>query len=293
MIDIRQMRYFVTLAETLHFGRAAERLHLTQPPLTRQIAALEKELGVRLLERHSRQARLTPAGTQFLQDARTVLATFEQACDNARLADRGELGRLSIGFMMHAAHTIVPRLARRYMADHPGVELKLREVIPNVLIDDVLAGRHDVGVVFPPGHVRGLEARVVHREKLCVALYPGHPLAAENIVAPADLEGLPLIATPVEISPALRDSIVAYCRSAGFLPEIRLETQLQQTIVSLVAEELGIALVPESMRRSGIPNVVYRDLSLAPSIEHVLIWRRGNLNPALPSFLALAEEAMA
>jgi len=290
MIDIRQMRYFVTLAETLHFGRAAERLHLTQPPLTRQIAALEKELGVKLLERHSRQAKLTPAGAQFLQDARAVLASFDQACSNARLADKGELGRLSIGFMMHAAHTIVPRLARRYMAHHPGVDLKLREVVPNVLIDDVLADRYDVGVVFPPGLVKGLETRLVHREKLCVAMYPPHPLVQKDLISASDLEGHALIATPVEISPALRDAIIGYCRTAGFLPQIRLETQLQQTIVSLVAEELGIALVPESMRRSGITNVVYRDLANAPSIDHVLIWRTGNINPALPGFLALATD---
>src|ERR1700730_10755984 len=126
MIDIRQMRYFVVLAETLHFGHAAERLHLSQPPLSRQIAALEKELGVRLLERHSRRATLTPAGQRFLEDSRAVLASFDQACRNARLTDRGELGELSIGFMMHAAYTVLPSLTQRYMAAHPHVRVTLR-----------------------------------------------------------------------------------------------------------------------------------------------------------------------
>src|SRR5882757_7463317 len=159
MIDIRQMRYFVVLAETLHFGRAAERLHLTQPPLSRQIAALEQELGVRLLERHSRQAVLTRAGQRFLEDSRAVLAAFDQACRNARLADRGELGELSVGFMMHAAFTVVPGLARRYVTAYPGIDLKLREAMPSTLVDEVLAGRFDAGILFPPGPVRGLEVR--------------------------------------------------------------------------------------------------------------------------------------
>ncbi len=180
MIDIRQMRYFVTLAETLHFGRAAERLHLTQPPLSRQIAALEKELGVKLLERHSRHATLTRAGQSFLEDSRAVLASFDQACRNAKVADRGEIGELSIGFMMHAAYTVLPGVARRYMAAYPDVDVKLCEVVPNVLIEDILAGRFDAGIIFLPGAVRGLEIRPIYREKLCLSVHTSHPLATRT-----------------------------------------------------------------------------------------------------------------
>src|ERR1700761_8227602 len=183
MIDIRQMRYFVVLAETLHFGRAAERLHLSQPPLSRQIAALEKELGVRLLERHSRQAALTHAGQRFLEDSKAVLAAFEQACRNARMADRGEMGELSIGFMMHAAYTVVPALARRFLAAYPGVHLSLKEVVPSTL----------------PGPLRGLESRVIHRECLCLAVHPSHRLASAEVVSARDLDGEPMIVTPVEV----------------------------------------------------------------------------------------------
>src|SRR6201999_2476079 len=168
MIDLRQVRYFVALAETLHFGRAAERLHISQPPLSRQIAALEKELGVRLFERHSRRATLTHAGRRFLEDARAVLIGFDQACHNARLAERGELGEVSIGFMMHAAYTVLPGLARRYMAKHPGVRVELREVVPATLADAVLAGRFDAAIMFNPGIIRGLEAQTIYRERLCL-----------------------------------------------------------------------------------------------------------------------------
>lgn len=156
MVEIRQLRYFVTLAETLHFGRAAERLHLTQPPLSRQIAALESTLGVKLLERNTRQVKLTHAGERFLDDARAILLSLEQACENARLADHGELGELKIGFMMHAAFTVLPKLTKRFIAAHPRVKLHLMEVIPGSIPDEILAGRFDAGILFPPGKARGL-----------------------------------------------------------------------------------------------------------------------------------------
>lgn len=286
MIDIRQMRYFIALAETLHFGRAAERLHISQPPLSRQIAALEKELGVRLLERHSRSAALTPAGQRFLEDARTVVAGFDQACRNARLAQRGELGSLSIGFMMHAAYTVLPSLTRRFMDAYPGVRVELREVLPELLPDAVLSGRYDTGIMFDPGPLPGLGMHRVHEERLCLALPRGHRLADQAVITARQLAGEPLIAVPAETAPMLRDAITRFCRAAGVEPLIRLETQLQQTIVSLVAEALGIALVPDSMRKLGRPDVVFRDVHDAPSIAHVVVWRPTNLNPALGPFLA-------
>lgn len=288
MIDIRQMRYFVALAETLHFGRAAERLHITQPPLSRQIAALEADLGVRLVERHSRRASLTHAGRRFLEDARAVVAAFDQACRNARLAERGELGELSVGFMMHAAYTVLPNLMRRFMAGRPEVRVELREMVPDLLPDAVLAGRFDAGILFDPGPVRGLATHRIHRERLCLALHPGHRLAGQAVVGAAQLAGEPMIVAPSDAAPVLRDAIVAYCRAGGVEPAFRLEAQLQQTIVSLVAEDLGIALVPESMSRIGLADVAFRDLAEAPTIAHVVAWRPANLNPTLRPFLAEA-----
>lgn len=287
-IDIRQMRYFVTLAETLHFGRAAERLHISQPPLSRQIAALEKELGCRLLERGSRHAALTHAGKRFLEDARAVLAAFDQACRNARHAQAGELGELSIGFMMHAAHGGLPALARRFMETRRGVRVELREALPNLLAAAVLDGRFDVSVMFDPGSSPGLATHRFHEERLRLAAHPDHRLAARDIVRARDLEGEPLIATPADVVPTLRNAIVGYCRTAGFEPVFRLEALLQHTIVSLVAENLGVALAPESMSRLGLPGVVFRELEHAPAVAHVLAWRPGNLNPALRPFLVEA-----
>ncbi len=289
MIDIRQMRYFVVLAETLHFGRAAERLHLSQPPLSRQIAALEKELGVRLAGTSFAPCDVDPLPADAFW--RTRARCWPRSTRPAAM--RGWLtaanwGELSVGFMMHAAYTVLPALVRRYMASHPQVHIELREVIPGSLAEAVLAGRFDAGIMFNPGPIRGLETRRIHREPLCLAVHFEHPLAGHAVVGAVDLGGEPLIAAPTEVSPMLREAIVGYCRSGGFEPTFKLETQLQQTIVSLVAENVGIALVPQSMRKLGIAGVAFRDLSDAPVIEHVVAWRSGNLNPALPPFLVEA-----
>ncbi|SKA76428.1 DNA-binding transcriptional regulator, LysR family [Prosthecobacter debontii] len=279
------MRYFVALAETLHFGRAAERLHLTQPPLSRQIAALEKSLGVKLLERHTRHTQLTRAGQRFLEDAKATLIAFDQACQNARLAESGELGELKIGFMMHAAFTVLPRLTRRLISSHPQVKVNLRESLPSALPDDLLSGRFDAGIMFPPGRIRGLDFQVIHTESLCLAVPASHRLARRSRITPNDLLREALIAAPEEVSPALRETIAMWFRAEGITPTFRLETQLQQTIITLVAEELGVALVPESMKKLAITGVVYRSLASAPQIEHVIAWHTGNLNPSLPLLL--------
>jgi DNA-binding transcriptional LysR family regulator len=288
MIDLRQMRYFAALAETLHFGRAAERLHISQPPLTRQIAALERELGVRLLERNSRRAKLTRAGLRFLEDSRLAIAAFDQACRNAQLAERGELGALRIGFMMHAAHTVLPRLTRRFMTERPEVHVELREMIPDSLPDAVLTGRFDAAVTFDPGAIRGLSTHQIFEEKLCLAVPRGHRFAGLPSIRAEELTGEPLIGTPPDVAPTLRDAVLRFLRSGGIAPSFKLEAQLQQTIVSLVAENLGVAIVPTSMSRLGLPDVAFLPLEAGPTVAHVVAWRDGNPNPTLRPFLAAA-----
>jgi len=288
MIDIRQMRYFVTLAETLHFGRAAEQLHITQPPLSRQITALEKELGVQLLERHSRRAKLTRAGQQFVGDARAAILAFDTACRNARFADKGEIGELAIGLMMHAAYTVMPGLTRRFMTEYPKVRVTLREVVPQELVEETLAGRFDVALTFFQADMGGLEMLPILRERLCLALPHKHPLAGRPSIEARQLKDEPLIVIAEDVTPGFRKTIIDYCQAAGVLPLIRLEPQFQQTIVSLVAEGLGLAIVPESMQRLGFPGVVFRPLRKAPKVEHMVAWRADNLNPTLKPFLNIA-----
>lgn len=290
VIDIRQLRYFVTVAETLHFGRAAERLHVTQPPLSRQIAALEKELGVQLLKRDSRHAQLTIAGQRFLTDSRAVLTAFDQACRNAQKAGAGELGELSVGFVMHAAYSSVPPLTRRFIAARPGVQLQLRETMPLALREGLLNGTFDAIITFGLAKAEpGVSSIVIHREPLCLAIPEQHSLDGDGPVSPDMLAPYPLLAAPVTVTPSMRQSIADFFARAGLEPQIRLETQLQQTIVSLVAEGIGVALVPQSLQKLGIRGVKFRPLVDAPLVDQVLAWRTGNLNPTLPHFLATAQ----
>jgi DNA-binding transcriptional LysR family regulator len=292
VIDIKPLRYFVTLAETRHFGRAAARLHLSQPPLSRQLAALESALGVKLLERNPRMVALTPAGERFLADAKAILAALEQAGRNAQAAARGEAGALSIGFTMYAAYSVIPAYAKAFGAAYPDVTLGLREVVSHDLAAQVLDGRVDAAVVMEGGLHGELSSRVVVREPLCVALSRAHPRAqARSSLRIAQLAGEPFIMTSRDVAPALRASIEAHCRQAGFEPIVRVEVQLQQTILNLVDEGVGVALVPTSMRKSRLPGVVFRPLADAPQAELILIWSPLNRNPCLDNFLALAAPA--
>ncbi len=286
MIDIRALQCFLAVADTLHFGRAAERLHMTQPPLSRQIAGLEKALGVTLLERDSRHVRLTAAGTRFAQDARDVLVGLEQACRSAQQVAAGELGELRVGFMMHAAHSSVPPLARRFIAAHPQVQLRLREALPLALLQGVREGELDAGIGFAPADLHGLTLQPLFEEPLCVALPAAHALARRRQVQVAQLADEALITAPVDVVPTLREAIDACFAREGLRPQIRLEVQLQQSIVSLVGEGLGVALVPASLRRLGVPGVAFVALKDAPRVQQVVFWRVGNLNPALPHLIA-------
>ena len=288
--DIRQLRYFVAVAEALHFGRAAQRLHLSQPPLSRQIAALERQLGVTLLLRDARKVELTAAGTRLLADAREIIAALERAGVNARAAAAGESGALAIGFTMCAAYSVVPGYARRFSAKFPDVALSLREVVSNDLAAQVAESRIDAAIVFPQPLRPGLARRTVVREPLCLALPRGHRLAARRRAPLAELAGEPFVAADAGVAASLRDAVVAQCARAGFAPTIRMEVQLQQTVLSLVAEGVGVALVPASMSKVRLEAVVFKPLQDAVTIAQELVWRPANSNPCLAGLLAMAVE---
>jgi DNA-binding transcriptional LysR family regulator len=288
MIDIRHLRYFSMLAEVLHFGRAAQRLHLSQPALSRQIGALEAELGVALFERGSRSVALTAAGQRFAADSRALLAGLEQAARNARAAAAGEQGALSVGFTMCAAYSVVPGLARAYGNAYPAVAFEIRELFPADLYAHLVDGRIDAAITFPLAPPPGVKLRELYREPLCVVLASDHRLARARRVEIGELAGEAFVQAPREVSPALHEAVVGCCRRAGFDPQIRLEAQLQQTILTLVAERVGVALVPQSMRRTQLEGIVFKPLAESPEIQLMLAWREQNHNPCLDGLLALA-----
>lgn len=288
MSDFRQLSYFITLAECLNYGKAATALNITQPPLSRQIASLEEKLGAKLFERHHYGVSLTEAGKVFYTDCKALISAYELACRNVQKMAAGEKGQLSLGFMMHAAYSTIPELTRRVVTDFPDLQLTLQEVTPGALVSAVLDGDYDVGLVFNPGPVRFLENITLYREKLCLAVSNKHRLAVEKSINANKLKNEPLIATPYAVAPVLREMIDLFLRQQGVAPYYRLETQLQQTIVSLVAEGLGVALVPESVKKLNYAEIEYIELEHSPTIEQVLIWHKDNSNPALALFKQLA-----
>ena len=288
MLDVRPLRYFMAVARTLHFGRAAEQLHVSQPPLSRAIAALEREVGARLFERNAHAVRLTPAGDRLRIEAEAILDRLERIPAQLAAAASGATGTLAVGFTMCAAYSVVPPMARRFGTAWPGVSLQLREVVPNDLPAQLQAGRIDVAVMFPVSPVPGIEQRTIFSEPFCAALPASDRLADTRRFRLADLADHPFIAAPAEVSPSLRRAIEAQCAAAGFVPRVRMEVQLQQTILSLVAEGVGVALVPASMMKMQVQGVRFRKLPPgAQTIEQALAWASGNGNPCLRNLLKL------
>ncbi|KQV54095.1 MULTISPECIES: LysR family transcriptional regulator [unclassified Duganella] len=295
-IELRQLRYFATVAEELHFGRAARRLHMTQPPLSQTIMALEEMLGAPLFERNRRGVALTAAGEALLPEARRLL---EQSAGLAALVQRaatGASGRLSLAFVSSADYSVLPPTLRAYRAEYPQVEITLKEATSDLQLDDLLEGRVDAGLLIPPLPDRArqeLEYLPVLSEPLVLAAPAGLPAVAHagKRTGAADLRklaGLPLIIFPRHISPGLYDAILSVFRDAGITAEVAQEAIQMQTIVSLVSAGMGIALVPQSVSNLRRPGVEYLPLvQSTPLVETGLAWRRDNASPVLRGFLEL------
>jgi len=289
--DLRQWRYFVTVADERHFGRAAERLSMTQPPLSQAIRALEEALGVALFVRTKRSVALTAVGAALLPDVRRLLASADALPPLARRLARGEAGSLSLAFVSTADYGLLPSLLRAFGARYPQVRLQLAEATSDVQIDELVAGRIDAGLVIPPvppRHAAGLSYLPVVREPLVVAM----PAAAapdgpeDEPVHLADLAALPLVIFPRRLAPGFYDIITGCYGAAGETPHIGQEAIQMQTIVSLVSAGMGVALVPQSLRNLRRTGVVYRPLAgPAPVVETGLVWRTGDVSPVLAGFI--------
>ncbi len=289
-IELRQLRYFVTVAEELHFGKAALRLHMTQPPLSQTIQALEELLGAALFERNRRGVALTPAGLALLPEARRMLAQSQELPQLVQRAAAGEVGRLTLAFISSADYSVLPPFLRAYRAAYPQVQITLQEATSDLQLDDLLNNRIDAGLLIPPLPDKAkldLDYLPVLSEPLVLAL-PAGLLKKQGKLALASLPALPLIIFPRAISPALYDAILSVFRDAGITPEIGQQAIQMQTIVSLVSAGMGMALVPQSVSNLMRTGVEYRALRDAtPLVETGLAWRRDNASPVLRGFLEL------
>jgi DNA-binding transcriptional LysR family regulator len=274
-MELRHLRYFVAVAEELHFGHAAERLHICQPPLSQQIKDLEQELGVQLFLRRNRKISLTEAGAAFLEDARDVLHRVESAAEKARSIAQGNAGSISMGFVLPAMDTFVPDAIREFRAANPDVEIHLREMGTLAQLEALEAGRINVGVVrLYQQSTKGLVVEIIVEEPYVLALPSGHPLADGETIPLSALHREPVILFPRETHPALHDRIIACFSAAGCTPKISQEATTKVTTVALVAAGIGAALVPASTRKQRREGVVYRAVSGdLPLVQLSLVWR--------------------
>jgi DNA-binding transcriptional LysR family regulator len=295
-LELRQLRHFVTVAEELHFGRAAERLHMTQPPLSQSIAGLEELLGAPLFLRNRRQVALTAAGSALLPEARRILDDAGALPGLVRRVAEGRAGRLTLAFVSTADYSVLPAILQRYRAAFPDVQLVLREATSDLQAEELLQGRIDAGFVIPPlpglsgtAPDAALDYMKVLEEPLILCAPAGlDALRGKGPVRLRDLPPLPLVIFPRAAAPALHDAILSCFRAAGITPVIGQEALQMQTIVSLVSGGMGLALVPQSVSNLMRAGVEYRALhEPTPLTELGLAWRRDNASPVLRGFLDL------
>jgi DNA-binding transcriptional LysR family regulator len=291
--EMWQLRYFVAVAERLHFGRAAEALHISQPPLSRAIRALEERLGVALFARSRRRVELTAEGGRFLEEARRLIGQLERAALELRSMASGEQGRLRVGFVSLADYGVLPGLLKRFKAARPGVTLALREMLSPEQAGALAAGELDFGLLLPPvAGASRLEHLVVQRERFVAALASRHRLArGSRRLAVSELAGEPFVMVPREIAPGLYDIVIGLAARAGISLNVAQEAIQMQTVVSLVSSGLGVAIVPASVANLGRRGVVYRELAdRHPRVELRLAWPRGPLGAAARDFIAHARK---
>ncbi|MBP2326425.1 DNA-binding transcriptional LysR family regulator [Kibdelosporangium banguiense] len=292
-MTLDQIKAFVAVAEELHFGRAAQRLRMTQPPLSRHIQKLERIVGVALLKRDSQRVLLTDAGRAFLEEARRMLTLVDTASDRARRIASGAAGTVRLGFTAVSAISTLGTLLRQLSEHLPEIDVILHERVTAGQVDGVLRGELDLGLARPPFNVSSIDSRVVFREPLCAVLPVGHPLTTlDRALTPDDFDGQPIVSYNPGQARYFHELTVQFLTNA----HPRIEQQVHQilTAVLLVAAGRGVALAPASARSLGINGVVLRDLIRGGSdplngnsgvagkpVELHAIWDRGSTNPAL------------
>ncbi len=290
-LELRHLRYFVAVADTLHFGRAAAGLGMAQPPLSQQIQRLEQVIGVRLLDRTSRKVELTDAGRALLPEARRVLTAAGNALDAARRAGRGELGELRVAFAATVMFLALPGIIRGFRSHYPGVHLDLREMPTGPQLAALKADEIDIGFVREPRPDPELEIVTVMREPLRIAVNKGHPLAARATLAVQHLADEPFVLFPEELAPGLHAQVMTLCRAAGFTPRVVEESRELYTSVSLVEAGIGVSILPASVEKLGWRGVRYRAIPSASAETTIAAaWRRGRRRPVVEAFMAVVRE---
>jgi DNA-binding transcriptional LysR family regulator len=287
-MDLKELRCFVAVAEELHFGRAAKRLHISQPPVTQSIKRLEESLDVQLLERTKRYVQLTPAGTALLEEARRILSQTDNMKRTVKEAEMGQTGSLRAGFLATTVFTDAREHYMRILAELPGVSVNWEEMNSMDQVRALQLGQIDIGLVHTPLEHQGLMMRSVAREPLVIGLHVSHPRASSRSLSLKSLKQEHFILPPRHTAPGFYDSVISACNGAGFSPVIPHQARHMLTMISLVSINAGITLVPRWLRTCGFPDVVFLDIiGEKPMAEISLLWNPENESPVLARVLQM------
>jgi len=290
-MELRRIQYFIAVAEECHFGRAAARLRMAQPPLSQQIKQLEAEMGVTLFTRSTRKVELTASGERFLDRAREIMLAVQDAVDEAGRVAEGMLGTVAIGFTGSATYELLPSLARVLRAELPGIELRLRgEMLTPDQVAALLDGTLDIGFLRPPVRSPDVDVRVLRREPLIAVLPESHMLAVRLNVKLSDLRDEPFITYPSHNRSVVHEAVIEACQRSGFTPAKVHEVGETSTLVSFVAAGLGVALVPASVQHLQITGARYLPLAgNTQEVELALATRMDDRSPHVARVRARAE----
>jgi DNA-binding transcriptional LysR family regulator len=289
MVELRHLRYFVAVAEELHFNRAAQRMHMAQPPLSAAIRQLERDLGVDLFVRTTREVKLTDAGRAFLQGARRTLADAERAAEDAKRAAAGELGRLRIAYSWSTRFETLPALGRAFRTGHPDVELLAQEMWNARMPAAFGTGSIDIALSLCPEIAAELELAPIRRERVVALLPEAHPLAREEAIPLSALADEEFVLFPREIAPRLYDAFVAIYRRAGLEPRVRHESFHTGWDLGVLAEIPAAAVAPRTVA-GGLPDGIVAITLSEPTdtLETCLVWRAEDSSPAVAAFATVA-----
>jgi len=289
-MELRQIRSFLSIAETLHFGRTAELLHISQPALSLQIRALEEEIGVRLFERNRRKTTLTPAGVAFRNDAAAALSRLDQATRNSRLAADGKSGLLRIGFISTAGQEIVPDVVRLFRDLNPEVEFSLRSMPTANQLQMLPTGSLDIGFLrLPIGEQSALEVLTVHREPFVLVVPSTHKLAKRKRTRLHEVSGESFVMYERAYAPGFHDLILAMLRDAAVIPHVSQTAAEMSTLVSLVDAQMGVAVLPASAVKHSVASVVACDIvGDLPMSEIALVCDKRVRTPVVDNFRSFA-----
>ena len=290
-MELRHLRYFVAVAEELNFRRAAERLHIAQPPLSAQIKALEDELGTKLFERSTRAVHLTSAGEALLGHARSLLNAATMAEQHVRNADQGLVGTLRVAILAPAATSRLAKILRSYRQKFPGIQLNLHDLTSTEQIQRLRADELDVGVLRPPIVFPEIESRFFEESSMILALPTGHRLAKVRKIRWIDFHEEPLVLVHPNLQHSYYDSFFAECEKAGAKPVVGQYTNDVQSKMWLISAGLGIAPTTRTIAETNRPGLTFRELpSPLPNVKTVIAWKRSNHSPALHHFLKCFSE---